>query len=181
MICVTIDELSPCLTDIETGETVKTKVVRIREKSIIAGLNSKNHWYVNWQELADKNEIYALTVKDTMEIQGLIALRPLPESKSVYISWVVAAPQNNPEFTKAKKYNGVGGHLLAIAIDRSEQLGYGGDVTGFCKNTAIMDRLIQRYGAVHIGAMHPYQIGIYDDAARHIREVYDYEWTRDDL
>lgn len=33
MICVTIDELVPCLKDAITGESLPTEVIRIRRKS----------------------------------------------------------------------------------------------------------------------------------------------------
>jgi len=93
----------------------------------------------------------------------------------------VAAPKNNPELYEPKKYNGVGGHLLAIAIDRSEQLGHKGDVTGFCRNKDIMNHFVNAYDADPICILHPYQIGLYGDSAKRIREVYDYEWTDDEI
>ena len=75
----------------------------------------------------------------------------------------------------------VGGHLLAIAIERSEQLGYDGDVTGFCRNESIMNHFVKQHGAESMGILHPYQIGIFGETSRKIREVYDYEWTDDEI
>lgn len=181
MICVTIDELSPCLTDNVTGEIVKTEVIRIRDKSFLAGFNRRNRWYANWKSLAEENEIYALVVKGTMNIQGMVAIKPLYDSKAIFISWAVAAPHNNLELSKTKRYNGVGGHLLAIAIERSEQVGFKGDVTGYCKNKELMRHFIDKHYACFIGTLHEYQIGFFDDAAKRIREVYDYEWTEKDI
>jgi hypothetical protein len=37
------------------------------------------------------------------------------------------------------------------------------------------------FGAIHLGMIHPYQIFIDEEAASKIREVYDYEWTDDEL
>lgn len=181
MICVTIDSLVPCLVDTSTGDTVETEVVRIRRKSFLQKFNSKNGWYVNWKELADNNEIYALVVKGSVDIQGLVAISDNAEIGAVYIAWAVASPSNNPEIITEKRYNGVGGHLLAIAIDRSEQLGHHGDVTGFCRTEKIMNHFVNEHGAVPIAGLHQYQIGIFDEAAKRIREVYDYEWTDDEL
>ena len=181
MICVTIDELVPCLKDAVTGATVETEVIRIKRKSFLKQFNERNGWYVNWNSLADSNEIYALVLKGTVDIQGLIAIQDNPDYKAVYISWAVAAPSNNPELTDFKKYEGVGGHLLAIAIDKSEQFGYNGDVTGFCRSEQILQHFVQKHGAVALRMLHEYHIGIFDDAAKKIREVYDYEWTEEEI
>ncbi len=181
MICVTIDNLTPCLRDVETGDVVETEVIRIRRKSFLQKFNKKNRWYANWKDLANDNEIYALVIKGTVDIQGLVAIQNNPDYKAVYISWAVAAPHNNPELITQKKYEGVGGHLLAIAIDKSEQYGYNGDVTGFCRSKEIMKHFVNAHGATDMGILHKYQIGIFDEAAQKIREVYDYEWTDEEL
>jgi hypothetical protein len=134
MICITIDELTTCLNDTVTGETIETEVIRIKRKSFLRKFNQKNGWYVNWEELATQ-----------------------------------------------KKYSGVGGHLLTIAIDKSEQYGYNGDVTGFCRSEQILQHFVQKHGAIALRMLHEYQIGIFDEAARSIREEYNYEWTEDEI
>ena len=181
MICIEIDSLVPCLKDAATGDILETEVVRIKRKSFLQKFNKKNGWYTNWQELLPQNEVYALVLKGTVDIQGLVAIEPKNNYGAVYISWAVAAPHNNLELVEEKKYLGVGGHLLAIAIERSEQIGYRGDVTGFCRTEKIMNHFVEYHGAEPICMLHEYQIGIFDDAARKIREVYDYEWTDDEI
>lgn len=181
MICVDVDELVPCLKDTTTGEFIETEVIRVRRASFLAKFNEKNGWYTNWKDLLEKNEIYALVLKGTVDIQGLVAIENNAEYNAVYISWAVAAPHNNPELAMQKKYEGVGGHLLAIAIDKSEQFGYNGDVTGFCRTEQIMNHFVNAYGAEAICMLHDYQIGIFDEAAKRIREVYDYEWTEEEI
>lgn len=181
MICVTIDSLVPCLKDTLTGDIVETEVIRVKRKSFLQKFNKKTGWYTTWRDLADGNEIFALVVKGSVDIQGLVAVRNEPDYGAVYISWAVVAPHNNPELTNEKKYTGVGGHLLAIAIERSEQLGYDGDVTGFCRNESIMNHFVKQHGAEPMGILHPYQIGIFGETSRKIREVYDYEWTDDEI
>ncbi|MGN0375082.1 MAG: hypothetical protein ACI4EN_06230 [Butyrivibrio sp.] len=73
MILVEIDELTPCLIDNETGEIVETEVLRIKRKSFISKYNEKTGWYVNWADLLKENEIYAVVIKGTVSIQGLVA------------------------------------------------------------------------------------------------------------
>lgn len=86
MINVIIDEFTPCLKDVNTGELVQTEVIRIKRKSFLKKYNKKNGWYTNWEKLADENEIYALVIEGTVDIQGLIALTPNKDMKAVYIS-----------------------------------------------------------------------------------------------
>ena len=181
MICVTIDKFVPCLEDAGTGITVKTKVMRVKTKSFLRHFNAKNGWYVDWETLYGENEIYALVLDGSCDVQGLIAIQNNTDYQAVYISWAVAAPCNNPELSTFKKYNGVGGHLIAIAIDKSEQYGYRGDVTGFCRSEDILQHFVRQHGAIAIRMLHEYQIGIFDEAAREIRRKYDYEWTDEEL
>lgn len=97
----------------------------------------------------DENQVYALVLKGSVDIQGLIALQNIDDYNSVYISWMCAAPQNNPMIVPTKKYLGLGGHLFAIAVECSIRAGYEGAITA--------------------------------NAANKIKEVYDYEWTDDEL
>ena len=119
MINVIIDEFTPCLKDVNTGELVQTEVIRIKRKSFLKKYNKKNGWYTNWEKLADENEIYALVIEGTVDIQGLIALTPNKDMKAVYISWMCTAPQNNKIISEDVRYLGVGGHLFAIAAKKS--------------------------------------------------------------
>ncbi len=102
MICVDIDILTPCLQDAVTGENVETEVIRIRRSSFLQKYNKKNGWYTSWSELAKKNEIYALVIKGTVDIQGMLAIRNDPDMKAAFIAWMVAAPQNNPQIVEQK-------------------------------------------------------------------------------
>ena len=84
MICIDIDELSPCLQDTLTGEYVNTEVIRLKRQSILSRFNSKNGWYVNWRELAENDEIYALVLEGTFSIQSLVAVRPDEDSQTAF-------------------------------------------------------------------------------------------------
>lgn len=181
MICISIDKIMPCLKDAQTGEIIETEVVAIKRKSFLRKFTKKNGWYVNWEFLADNNEIYALVLKGTVDIQGLVAIQNNPDYGAVYIAWAVASPQNNLEISDSKKYIGVGGHLLAIAINKSIEYGYNGDVTGFCRSEKILQHFVKEHGASELRMLHEYQIGFFDEAARKIAEVYNYEWTDEKL
>ena len=74
VINVFIDEFTPCLKDAKTGELVETEVVRIRRKSFLRKYNKKNGWFTNWEDLTDENEIYALVVQGSVDVQGLVAI-----------------------------------------------------------------------------------------------------------
>ena len=56
MINVLIDEFTPCLKDTKTGELVQTEVIQVSRKSFLKKYNEKNGWYVNWDELLNKNK-----------------------------------------------------------------------------------------------------------------------------
>lgn len=177
MIYVDIDELTPCLQDALTGEFLPTEVVRIERKSFLTKYNKTNGWYVDWADLLDSNEIYALVLKGSVDIQGMVALARDDNSKAIYVAWMVAAPQNNRLLTDKVKNKGVGGHLFAIAADKSIEYGYGGYMFGFAANSELLKHYIECFDADFIGIRHPYHFMIDDVNASRIREVYDYEWT----
>ena len=177
MIVVDIDELTPCLKDNLTGEIVNTEVIPIKRRSLLSKFTKRNGWYANWEDLAGKSEIYALVVAGSFSIQGLLAIHDDINSKTAFIDWAVASPENNPQIMPVKKYNGVGGHLIAIAAEKSIQYGYDGAISGFAANEELMNHYIKEYGAEYLGYLHPYQIFIDEEHGRQIREVYTYEWA----
>ena len=180
MINVYIDELTPCLKDSKTGDIILTEVVRIKRKSFLQKFNKRNGWYVNWSELLNENEIYALVLAGTVDIQGLIALQPINNYGAVYISWLCTAPHNNKLICNPK-YIGVGGHLFAIAIDKSVQYGFNGAITGFASNKKLLEHYTNIFNADVIGLLHPFQFYIDEINSKHIMEVYSYEWTDDEF
>lgn len=95
MINVIIDEFTPCLKDARTGELVQTEVIQLKRKSFLKKYNIKNGWYTNWADLVDNNEIYALVVEGSVDIQGMVAIAPNVNMKAVYISWMCTSPDNN--------------------------------------------------------------------------------------
>ena len=183
-ICVDIDQLVPCLVNGITGEMVETEVIKVSRKSFLSKFNTRNGWYTNWGDLTKNCDIYALVVKGSVDIQGLVAM-DLEQSTNMnagFIAWAVAAVWNNPELVDQKRYVGVGGHLLAIASDWSINHGHDGVMTGYCRNVDIMNHFITAYDAEHIDTgLHPFHIVFEQEPSQKIREVYDYEWTDDEL
>ena len=171
---IEVDEFVPCLKNSKTGEIVDTIVQKV-DINELKGYNKKNGWYVNWQQLArDGYDIQAVKVKGSDDVEGLIALKPNDDMKAVYIGWAVAAPHNNKQFGK-KKYNGVGGHLFAVAAEQSIKQGYDGWLYGFASNQKLAKYYCEELKAKPMPVMHPYQVVWDEDAARSILEVYNYD------
>lgn len=181
MVNVWIDEFTPCLKDAETGELVQTEVIRITRKTFLRKYNERNGWYVNWADLLDENEVYALVVEGSVDIQGLVAVAKNEDMKATYICWMCASPQNNKEIAEQVKYMGVGGHLFAIAARKSCDFGYNGLMTGFAANKKLLEHYRAVFNAEHIGILHPFQFAIDEENAKKIMEVYDYEWTDEQI
>lgn len=117
----------------------------------------------------DGDDIYKLTVAGEDEIQGLIALRYEERSQAVYAHIAESAPQNRG---KDKKYKGVGGHLFAIAAQKSIERGYGGFVFLDAKNQELVQHYEEALGAVLVGMPHPYRMIIDEEAAAMLLKKY---------
>ena len=117
MLNVWVDEFTPCLKDNYTGALIETEVMRIKNKSFLSKFNKKNGWYVNWGNLVNEHEIYALVTKGNTDIQGLVALQKSDDLQAVYVAWMCVSPYNNPQIAHPVRYAGVGGHLFAIATN----------------------------------------------------------------
>lgn len=182
MITFRIDEFTPCLKEVETGEIYDTEVVRLRRKSFLSKFNKKTGWYVNWSKFPEGTEVYALVLKGTMDIQGLVAIQYDETSKAVYILWGCTAPENNIwEFGK-KRFAGVGGHLLAIASDLSVKAGFDGYVYAEAMDQELFEYYSSEFGALPLPPINnPFRFMLSDSMTEKIREVYDYEWTEDEI
>lgn len=182
MITFRIDEFTPCLKEVETGEIYDTEVVRLKRKSFLSKFNKKTGWYVNWSKFPEGTEVYALVLKGTMDIQGLVAIQYDETSKAVYILWGCTAPENNIwEFGK-KRFAGVGGHLLAIASDLSVKAGFDGYVYAEAMDQELFEYYSSKFGALPLPPINnPFRFMLSDSMTEKIREVYDYEWTEDEI
>lgn len=159
----------------------KPEVLRVGRKSFLQKYNEKNGWYINWDELLDDNEVYALVVEGSVDIQGLVALHKDDHAKAVYVTWMCSSPENNPKINEVVKYKGVGGHLFAIAANKSFKWGFDGIMYGFAADEALLKHYMEVFGAEFIGIQHPFHFMIDEEKAKKITEVYTYEWTDDKI
>jgi hypothetical protein len=182
MIIFKIDELTPCLKDSQSGENYDTEVIRIQRKPLLSKFNKRTGWYVNWGKFPKGTEVYALVLKGTKDIQGMIALQYDNVAKAVYILWACTAPHNNIWQYGSQRFIGVGGHLLAIASELSVKYGYEGYIYAEAMDEELYNYYCSEFGAVYLPPLNnPYRFMLSGKATAHIREVYEYEWTEDIL
>ena len=176
-INIWIDEIVPCLKDTVTGEMKETVVFKIESRSYLKQYTEQNGWQINWIELPADVEVYELALKDTKEIQGLVAVKNDVNSRAAFLHWACTAPQNNKHDFGKQKHSGVGGHLFAIAADKSVQWGYEGAMHGFALNKELLEHYIETFNAEFLGMLHDYQFFINEINAKKLLEVYNYEWN----
>ena len=171
------DEFVPCLRDVSTGELVDTFVEKVDRKNL-KGYNKSTGWYVNWSEMPKDASIFKLTVAGDDEIQGLIAMTPDKANSAMYLNWAVSAPHNNPQKLNGapKKYEGVGGHLMAIAAEQSLANNFGGACYGYAANRILAEYYMRAFGAVPIPAPNGYGVFYDEDAMKKLLEIYNYAW-----
>ncbi len=163
---VKIDKFTPCLENAETGEIVETTYALANESE----LRKLKGWNFDWLANDLKNtEIYKLQIKGDSEIQGLVSLTRFDRDNAIYVNIAESAPHN---LGHNKKYNGVGGHLFAIAAQTSKDLGYGGFVFMDAKNVELVNHYRDTLGAQFLGIPHPYRMFIDEDAAERLLKIY---------
>ena len=167
-ISIEVDKFTPCLVDKATGTIVNTKysVVTDEELKCLKG----NGWKFDWlhEELSEAT-IYKLTLDDDNVIQGLIALTDYSRDKALYINIAESAPHN---IGARKKYEGVGGHLFAIAAKESVDKGYGGFLFLDAKNIELVEYYKEKFGATLLGMPHPYRMFIDEENAQKLLKIY---------
>ncbi len=164
-----IDKFTPCLEDAKTGEIISTSFSLASKRELVR----LNGWKFNWNDSSlDTSEIYKLTIKGDDIIQGLISISKRDGDKAMYINIVESAPHN---IGTAKKYNGVGGHLYAIAAQKSVEAGYGGFLFMDAKNMELVEHYEKTLGAVLLGRPHPYRMFIDEETAHKLLEIYTLE------
>ena len=176
-IDIWIDEIVSCLKDTETCDIKETVVFKIESRKYLRKFQEKNGWHIDWNRLPKEVEVYALALKDDNEIQGLVAIRNDIGANAVYLHWACVAPHNNFHEYGKKKYLGVGGHLFAIAVDKSLQWCHGGVVHGFAANKYLLQHYIEIFRAEYLGMLHQYHFLIDEENAKKLLEVYHYEWN----
>ena len=176
-IDIWVDEIVPCLKNTETGESEETVVFKIESRAYLRKFTREDGWHINWNEVPKDVEVYALALKSTNEIQGLLGIKNDKDSNAVYMHWACTAPWNNKHEFGSQKYEGVGGHLFAIAADKSIQWGYEGAMHGFAADEKLLNHYINMFDAEYLGMLHRYQFFIDENSASKLLEVYSYEWN----
>lgn len=163
---IKIDKFTPCLENAVTGEILPTYFELVENSD----LKKSGNWKFNWNDSSLKDcLIYKLLVNDSSEIQGLVALEKFIKDKAIYVKIAESAPHN---IGKNKKYNGVGGHLFAIAAQQSMELGYDGFLFMDAKNLDLVKHYQLALGAVFLGMPHPYRMFIDEVAAKKLLTTY---------
>lgn len=173
MVCVEIDELTPCLRDSNSGELVPTIVKRVKDKKLLKNFTEDTGWHTNWESLFNESEIYALYVKGNDDVQGLVSMYPDASANAMYIVWMCAAPHNQGN---DKKYIGTGGHLFAVVSERSFHYGLNGDMYGFASCESLFEHYMETFHAVPIKVLHDYHFGIFGEVSKEFMEIYDYDY-----
>lgn len=135
-----------------------------------AELVSLNGWNFDW--LADdliNATVYKLTIENNKEIQGLVAITDFIKSRAVYVNIAESAPHN---IGKSKRYEGVGGHLFAIAAAESMKKGYGGFMFLDAKNVDLVEHYTRMLGAKLLGIPHPYRLVVEEEEASQLLKKY---------
>ena len=169
-IDVLIDKLTPCLEEISTGTIFQT-TFSIANKHDIIGLQNKG-WNFDWtdKELNWSN-IYKLQLKDDDVIQGLIAAEVV--RGAVYVRLIESAPHN---LGRDKRFDGVGGHLFAIAVKLSFAMGFNGYIFFETKNMGLVEHYSETFGANLIPTrVHEYRMEIDEANAKRLIENYSLE------
>lgn len=135
-IDIKIDELTNCLIEQLTGNKCDTEYKLIKNiDSKMAKEMMSIGWNFDWSKPQEKGYmVYALYIKDSDEIEGLIALKHIKEELYTHVDIVESAPHN---IGKNGKYKGVGAHLFAIACKESWDIGNEGYVQFTAKNGLI--------------------------------------------
>lgn len=163
-----IDTFSPCLIHKKTGRIIET-AYSVADVDELKKLKSAG-WLFDWTGIDLKDAtVYKLTDVGKNEIQGLVALTDYKRDHAVYVNLAESAPGNKGA---NKLYEGVGGHLFAIAANESVKKGYGGFLFLDAKNMELVAHYKTALGAQLLGMPHPYRMIIDESAAKKLLDIY---------
>lgn len=166
-ISIEIDEFTPCLIEKTTGKIIQTSYA-VAEIYELEKLKEKG-WRFNWLAEDLKNTtVYKLLTKGN-SIEGLVAVTDFSRSRALYVNLAESAPHNKG---LNKTYEGVGGHLFAIAANESKNRGYGGYLFMDAKNKELVKYYSEKFGATLLGMPHPYRMFIDEENASELLKIY---------
>lgn len=158
---ILIDRFTDCLVERKTGQIVKTNYIQ-RETPI----QKKDYsgWKFDWS-IPQKNgyTVYELFVDGNNTVQGRIALKI--EGGVANIDIVETAPHN---YGHSGIYEGVGGHLFAIACQVSCEHGCDG-VVAFDSKANLVEYYKKELYAIEI---YPRRMVLFEDAAQRLLNKY---------
>lgn len=140
LIDIIIDKFTLCLEDKRTGEIFDTI---IEPMTISASRKRLDKWKFDWHK---ETNPFALKLKGSSEIQGLILLEDDERERAIYVKMVESNPKN---VGQSGKYYGVGPHLFAFACFEAKQRGY--DYIYFDAKTELIRHYQESLGAVFTG------------------------------
>lgn len=160
-IDILIDELTDCLVERSTGDIVETDYI---EREIAINKKEYSGWKFDWS-ITQKTgyTIYELFVSGDDTVQGRISLKI--DGGVANVDIVETAPHN---YSHSGKYQGVGGHLFAIACQISLEAGCDG-VVAFDSKSDLVEYYKQELKAVEI---YPRRMVIFEDAAKILLDKY---------
>lgn len=167
IIDMEIDELTPCLRKVSTGELVNTHVEPVgSDNTELSG------WFFNWKAEASSSEfqVYALYADDDPAIQGLISVRP--ETGAWEVGYAEAAHYKK---RPGKKYNGIAGHLFAEAVKQSKAGGIPDGGIYFTAKTKLIEYYKQELGAIQLFSGSD-RMMLIEDASKALYERYYGRW-----
>jgi len=169
-IDIIIDKLTPCLIEVASGKTLQTIFCLATEEDISALL--EKGWLFDWSDAElRRSNIYKLLIKGDDTIQGLVSAEVI--RGAVYVHLVESAPHNRGE---NKRYEGVGGHLFAIAIKLSIVNGFNGYIFFEAKNLELVQHYSEMLGASRLPTrIHEYRMEVLEEQACKIIDEYTLE------
>lgn len=163
---IIIDTFTPCLIDTASKALVETHFKKATRDELPKGRGWLFHWA---DESLRQAEIFLLMVDKEPEIQGVVALTDYPRDRAIYVNLAESAPHNRG---KSARYQGVGGHLFAIAAKRSLDAGYGGFLFFDAKNEELVEHYEKTLGAKLLGMPHKYRMVVEEKEAQQLIEIY---------
>ncbi|MEA5015007.1 MAG: minor capsid protein [Candidatus Limiplasma sp.] len=166
IIDVEIDELTPCLRKLSTGEIVQTTVEQIGSQT-----TDFSGWFFDWSVEAKNNPagIYGLFANGDTRLQGIVSI-DRHGGKGAEVRLVESAYYHKYDFAE---YEGIGGHLFAEAVKQSRESGNEEGFVFFEPKTGLIEYYAKMLGAVQ---GHRNMMGIYGQASRDLFERYYGRW-----
>jgi hypothetical protein len=173
-IDILVDKLTPCLIEVGTGKVLQT-VFSLASDDDVSDL-IKRGWLFDWSdEELKKTNIYKLLIKGNDTIQGLVSAEVV--RGAVYVHLAESAPHNRGA---NKRYEGVGGHLFAIAMKLSVVNGFDGYIYFEAKNMELVKHYEKMLGASMLPTrIHAYRMEVLEEQAHKIIDEYTLEGDLD--